>query len=593
MPAQIDWKAEDEQAWGEFEPDNGPAPGGRRPSRRLRLIVLAVVVVAGLATVAYWQVSRFLDSSASEVEEALLDSHALVMEAAANGDGDLVRDLILDRLEEWTEASVLLAEQGLWLDRQPLDLYLAESTSPPVTEVTLDPALDQAVVTMTVTYRVGANEAAADTVRLRQLFAYRYRDERWLLNPPTGAFWGSREATSGRYLTLSYPERDADLGRRLAADLEAALGQACHTVAMMDCGDDLHLVVDLLADPAVLVELADPAWQLSGGQSINLPTPTLVGLPEGESAYRAIYRGYAQRVVSRLVARQTMLAETTSPLVALALSERILQRLGLQAGTGTPGLIIYDGQTVVGRLETLWNNETPAAALQKQDAAQLNVILVDFLVERWSDIPETEMLRALAQSGSWQEWLRRLAPDKNDGMLHDAWENYIAEHNPRITAPAWPDELVLMMCDQGVIGSASLYQYDPTTKVITKVLSGREFIRMERLPDGNGVKLTEQLISQAGQRTYLWRDGRLSPYEGEDGQLSGDISMLKRETWARPAQQNDRVALSGDGLWLAELGQGTLILSSLEGGYREVIPHAGQSCRGVAWLQAPAGHFSG
>ncbi|MGD8805646.1 MAG: hypothetical protein PVH65_07330, partial [Chloroflexota bacterium] len=564
MPARIDWKAEDEQAWGEIQPEQETNPGGRRPGRRLRRTILALLLVVVLAAIAYWQVSRFLNNSGDEVEEALLASHALVLQAAADGDDDLLRGLIFDRLQEWTDAQALLVEEGLWLDRRPLDLYLGGGIAPAETEVTLDPALRQAVVTMTLPYQVGGNDPEAAAIRLRQVFFYRYEDERWLLNPPTAAFWGLRQEASGRYLTLSYPERDGELGRRLAADLEAVLGQACHTITMIDCPDDLHLAVDLVANPAVLAELADPAWQLAADWRISLPTPTLVGLPEDAAAYRALYRGYAQRVLARLIAGQTLASETKQPLLALTLMDRILQQLGLQARAESPGPLIFDGQAMAGRLEALWNSDAPLEEQLKREDVQTIGVLVDFLATVWSQTPETEMLRLLALSGSWQEWLQRLAPETGDDAFVDSWERYMAQVHPRQSTQSWPDEVVLLMCDLGVIGSASLYRYDPDAAVMSRVLSGREFIRMEPLPDGDGVLLTEQLLSQAGQRVYLWRNGRLSPYQAEnDRPGSEDMWALQRTSQARPARQNDLAAVSGDGRWLAELGDGVLILSLL------------------------------
>ena len=311
------------------------------------------------------------------------------------------------------------------------------------------------------------------------------------------------------------------------------------------------------------------------------------GLPEDAAAYRALYRGYAQRVLARLIAGQTLASETKQPLLTLTLMDRILQQLGLQARAESPGPLIFDGQAMAGRLEALWNSDAPLEEQLKREDVQTIGVLVDFLATVWSQTPETEMLRLLALSGSWQEWLQRLAPETGDDAFVDSWERYMAQVHPRQSTQSWPDEVVLLMCDLGVIGSASLYRYDPDAAVMSKVLSGREFIRMEPLPDGDGVLLTEQLLSQAGQRVYLWRNGRLSPYQAEnDRPGSEDMWALQRTSQARPARQNDLAAVSGDGRWLAELGDGVLILSLLGDDFRTAIPIAGQACQGLAWVQA-------
>lgn len=301
MPAQFDWKAEDEGNWGDFEPGKMPSTSGWRHSRRLRLLMLAAIATVLAAVIGARQIDRFLDGNADDIEQQLLAAHQLLVDAATSGDGDLVRELIYDRLQEWTDAQVHLVDEGLFLDRYPLELYLVGDAEAAATTVELDPALRQALIEMRVPYQVGNDGSGEDIVRLRHVFSYRLEDDLWLLNPPPAAFWGTRSTTSGRYLTLGYPERDAELGRRLAADLEGLIGQTCFEVEKINCPEGLHLEVNLVTDPAVLAELADPAWQLTGGRSVRLPTPTLVGLPDDEAAYRALYRAYAKLVVARLI----------------------------------------------------------------------------------------------------------------------------------------------------------------------------------------------------------------------------------------------------------------------------------------------------
>jgi hypothetical protein len=338
------------------------------------------------------------------------------------------------------------------------------------------------------------------------------------------------------------------------------------------------------------VELADPAWPLTGGLNVRLPTPTLVGLPEDEAAYRALYRGYAKNVVARLISEQTNLSQTGQPLLGLALVERILQQLGLQDQPSSLAEVNYDGEAAMALLELLWHSETPLTEQLQRTDRRMIATVVAFLATNWSDeVPEAEMIRLMVQSSRPEEWLQRLSPSSSTTAFLDAWQSFQAPGHQAAAAQSWPEEVVLFMCDQGVIGSASLYRYDPAAAVMAKVLSGREFIRMEALPGGDGVLLTEQLISEAGQQSYIWRDGQLAPYEAGSDQtkISGEAIPDRRTgVLARTAQQNNLEALSSDGRWLAELGDGTLILSSIIEGFREEVAHNGRECRAVAWVQA-------
>jgi hypothetical protein len=516
-----------------------------------------------------------------------LDGHRLALEAAEQRDGDLLRALIFDRLPEWTNAQVQLAQQGLFLDRYPLGLYLFGSDPLEPADVEVNPDLRQALVTMTSRYRVGDDVAGADVVQLRQVFAYQYQDDRWLLNPPTGAYWGPIEMTSGRYLTLRFPERDADLSQRLAADLEATISQACNAIEGMNCQGGSRIEVDLVTDPAVLLELLDPAWFLSADPAVDLPAPTLLGLPVDAAGYRVLYRAYAQQIVLRLIAQQTGLTGSDQTLLGLAISELILQRLGLRGGAATPAGVADSGRAVTGRLESLWNNGEPAQDRLTDGDLEFARALASFLAREWSDLPETEMLRLLALSGSEQEWLSRLNPASAEADLIVEWQHFW-DGAQRPAPQDWPDEVVLLMCDQGIVGSSSVYRYDPAEEILSRVLSNREFIRMEALPGGEGVLLTEQLIRQDGLRMYLWREGRLEALERDaDSQLGFDGSTARpRSAQASPLRQNQVRAVSNDGRWQAELGEGTLIITATGDEIRKVVPHGARDCRAVAWVQS-------
>ena len=587
MSSNFDWQAEDEKQWGEFAPEKGRPPGGRLPKRRLLIIGAALLIAVVTAVVVFNRFDQFLDDNAGNVEQDVLRGHNLIIGAAEDGDAELFGDLIFDRLQEWTDAQVLLVERGLLLDREPLNLHLPAGSSPVSTEVKLQPNLREAEVNADYEYRIGSGESGADTVILRQVFSYHLRDDQWLLNPPTGAFWGPWLSTSGRYLTLHYPQRDEQIGQRLAADLEALIGQTCHSVAELNCPADFHFQVELLADPAVLADISDPGWHLSGGRRVVLPTPTVTGLPVDESGYRVLYRAYAQRIAARLVTEQTGLAQNQQAVIGTAILDLVLARLGLLTWPFAPDATPADSDLLLNRARTLWNSDETLQELPDDNDMQPAYALVDFVANEWSAVPAADMLRLLAQASDLQAWLVMLRPAATEHSLSEAYQRYATETRPAVALDAWPDEVVLMMCDQGVVGSANLYQYDPVLELLSIEASGREFIHMEPLPNGDGVVLTELLIRQDGQRTYLWQAGRMAPYEpGTDELGVSESGDSKRSASGRPARQNQISAWSSDGRWLAELGDGFLILSAPAEGFRRLVEYDARDCRAVAWVLA-------
>ncbi|UCG22811.1 MAG: hypothetical protein JSW55_11570 [Chloroflexota bacterium] len=429
MRSRFDWRAEDESKWGDLEPDKGTSSPGRIHRRRLVIIVTALLAIVAGSGVVLGRVEKLLDESSGDAEQAVLAAHDLVLSAAAEGDSELLRDLILDRLHEWTDAQVLLAEEGLLLDRRPFNLYLLPAAAPESVSLDLSASLSQAQVSADYRYRMEAIDSRSDSVVLRQLFNYRHEDDQWLLDPPSGAFWGPRQTTSGRYLTLNYLQRDQQLARRLAADFEGLVGQACHSIAEINCPADLHLSVDMVSDPAKLVELSDPASSLRVGLNVKLPSPTLLGVPVDESGYRALYRAYAARIVTALIGEQAEMTCCEPGLLGIALSELILSRLGIMSWPLEIGATQVNGQDVQAIAEALWKSDPRLENDRSNASWQSAYLLVEFLATSWSAVPPAEMLRLQTQASSPQEWLVSLASTEGETSLNEAWRRFVAQYN--------------------------------------------------------------------------------------------------------------------------------------------------------------------
>ena len=86
MPAQFDWKAEDEKDWGDFEPDMRPGPGGWRPSQRLRRVLLAIVLIAATGVIVISQVTDFLQAFRMGDDRGLRMRCPDLLEAFARGE---------------------------------------------------------------------------------------------------------------------------------------------------------------------------------------------------------------------------------------------------------------------------------------------------------------------------------------------------------------------------------------------------------------------------------------------------------------------------------------------------------------------------
>ncbi|HKZ87341.1 MAG TPA: hypothetical protein VJ793_27260 [Anaerolineae bacterium] len=305
----------------------GPSP----PRRRWWLVLPAPFVVAGIIATAIFAVviSRRVQDTAQSIEKDVLAAHELVRHALAQSDAELFASLLSRGTPGWRAAYEQLFEQGILLDRTAWGLQ-AQAVDPKIVDVTLSPDLQEAEVVSEYAYSVAGGSGATETVRLRHTWVYRFDRQRWLLAAPEGEFWGSWATSEGHWLTLTYSQRDEEIGRRLAGDLDAKLNELCDLPGI-DCPTNWRVHLRLAREPIILSSLVEPEpafarqWNFNlqaNIKNMTLPTPTLIGSPTDEPGYQALYHGYALRV-----ARAALADRVSPPPVWAWQSQRLYQAL--------------------------------------------------------------------------------------------------------------------------------------------------------------------------------------------------------------------------------------------------------------------------
>ncbi len=279
------------------------ASRSRRNRRAMLLIALALFLIAAGAILA---INKRIDDTARPIEKDVLFAHRTVQLAIQQGDSSLFASLLAERTWSWGVAQQDLFVRGLLGDRSPWGLQ-AQSMDPVKTEVHLAPSLTQAEVVSERVYIAPTGNGQKDTLHLRQTSVYRFEDDRWLFAPSDEDFWGEQLTHAGRFLTLTFPERDEAIARRLAGDLDATLEAVCRALTDALCPLQ-HVTVRLDSAVTSLKDVfagqSDPFFgigQSSPGKLINLPTPTLVGLPLDDDGYRALVQGYAAQIAQAMM----------------------------------------------------------------------------------------------------------------------------------------------------------------------------------------------------------------------------------------------------------------------------------------------------
>lgn len=535
MTDNFDWQTEDDGGWDtlEAQPQRTTPP----PKRPWPALLVVLVLLATAALVIYWQFNRRIETLTATIEADVLSSHNLVNRAVAGQDMELLAPLLSAREPGWTNTYEKLLTQGLFYDRAPFYLPLAAANEA-YTDLSV---ADEAYIRMEVAPDMNAAELhflqehtlglGEESVMLEHTAVYRRGRTRWLLAPPDADFWGDWQTTELDRLTLIYPQRDTAVAQQLAEDVTAVLDNVCRQSSPQTCPADLRLTLRLDTDPATLLAMADPANLYDGNLRLNLPTPTLVGLPIDEAGYQAMAKGYGAAVAATLI---TYLAEwdccAHAP-VYQAFLEYQLSQMGLRPWPVTPATharIINSGAN----LDTLFNfwRESSFQPLLAADGWQLYAF-VDFFMRQPAAPQAMAILTSFNKPQTLSQWLAGLVgAQQEEGnmvqelLLRDWWlfahTQLVANQGP-LPIPL-PDQDLLLTCstDLSEMVTTTLYRYQLATKTWQVEYSVDGLLFSSPLPGDEAVILQTVPLNAELFKPLLWRDGIGLPAVSQDYPVS-------------------------------------------------------------------------
>jgi len=408
----------------------------------------------------------------------------------------------------------------------PATLAVEAAADENAAAITLSPDLNEAVVTIDQPYELPDGAV----VTLQQTTIYRRGNERWLLAPPTAEFWGQWQSAAGPYLTLLFPQRDAEIAQTLVADLNEDIERACTTLADLDCSLDLHLSIRLDDDPATLASLGVTLGALERAREsediLELPTPTLVGLPVGDdaetrgAAYDVLRRGYARHVLAAVIAEATGWECCDDRLLFQVLLEYQLGQLGLldrPVGAAEYRQVLEaqmrlsDVGRILSRQEDDPGGETPWQAR----------VAVDFLVNAVPDVSVARMQRLITRTSSFNRFLASVWPNSAAGETppadpETAWWPYAYERSAvaasdEAPVPSPDGDLYLACTSVGATQRPEpslLFRYLPDEGRWHELYRLDGFIWMTGLRNPDALLLQEFALESEAWQTSLWREGR-------------------------------------------------------------------------------------
>ena len=429
----FDWRTGDKEGDWEQGAPAVKADGAHFRKRGWRwLLALGLLLMAGAAGFFLWRRSQNQVRETTAVVTAdVLSSYDLAQRAASTGDEELLVTVLSGRDPQWTSAQRRMLRRELLFGRAARVFGLEPLSSPAVESVRLSPDLREARLLATQRYSVAAGRGLTQTVILSQTLVFRRGPQRWFYSPPDQAFWDALATVREERLVLTYPGRDRNVAVALAVELDQALEQMCAS-GWVTCPPGRVATVRLATDAASVLRLWETDATLTAGKESVLPAPSLVGVPAGEVAYQALFRGYASHVLATTAGELLDYRCCRKALFHQALLDRLLNDLGVRPWPVAPDDYVRFAANPVpmGRIDDFWRapgiGRPPSAHERLQARA-----FVTFLESVYGVEPAEQHRLLLEAEGFWG-WMREMSGVAvgREEAIGEAWRRFLENPPP-------------------------------------------------------------------------------------------------------------------------------------------------------------------
>jgi hypothetical protein len=539
--SNFEWRQEDEE-W--TDSPQQPTPESPKTYRRLFMVFIITVVFLTAGYVVYQQVVRQLQETESAIQADILASHNIVQTATINGDSELLLSVLSGRLPSWTTAQKEALAAGVLYDRKAWGLD-AVNNAPVIlseddieTPFTLTTSLDltEAQLKFPIAYQFTTAPGITETVVLSQTAVFRLGARSWLLAPPISDFWGEWLTYEGKYLTLMYPARDTEIAERLALDLEAIVKQICADVALSNCAEAAPFTLRLDSNPESLVDSVDILAQLTTHSFVNMPAPTLFGLPTDDTAYEALLRAYAVPLGTAVYVDIFEWACCHAPVFQVLVNYK-LSELDI-----VPWPVTADDHIRALREDRNFSSLTDYWRSNQTDGAESIWFLstaIDFIFQQYPDLSSTSLLATIPEKVYVENWLRDAFAQSGYQLgsmqdilqtLQSDWWNFaytqtlLTQDNeePPISLPAQDIVLNCMSNTNFDLNTTmSLHRFNLEANDWQEILNFYGFISFNPFINDDGIVIQSLDFNETNQwQTEIWA------FDGERTVLNNDEEMF-------------------------------------------------------------------
>ncbi len=293
MKARFEWQTDEDDPLDQSD-DTQAAASPRKKLGCTAAIILVSVVTIFLLT---WSIKRRQSNTLGKIREEIILAFELQQTALMKNDSELFRLTLSSSDTLWRQEQKRLFDEGLFYGG------LADGAEP---LLTLSPDLRTAELTYTRSYPSEVGVTGFSDIELLHTATYRLEEKRWLQSAPEASFWGAWQDLDGSLITITTPERDVELAKRLLMELDFAIRSMCAGVEAENiygvalCEEQLPLRVLLNNDVKTLYTLTGEPVTPDDEYDYELPAPTLVGLPIDEKDYETYFKVYTRPLLHRL-----------------------------------------------------------------------------------------------------------------------------------------------------------------------------------------------------------------------------------------------------------------------------------------------------
>lgn len=456
---QLDWQ--DDQ-----EPSHKPKLSSKWKWRGLMLVMLLLIGAGGFL---YWQTEKRVSAATEATKNDIIDTHMLMMATAGEGDVDLFKANLSGSDVNWTDEQITAVSEQQFFMRQSYQLMFRSAgppNKPTLDDITLSNNFMAAEVRYTQPYIVDLTGGITETVTLAYTAVYRQGTDRWLYAPPRRDFWGDWKTYSYSHLEIAALEREDELISEYGPRLNRYIQQLCVGGGFV-CDDDWQLQVRFAPDEQL--GFGNTRFDLireDASTQLNLPTPTLIGIPEETAVTDPLFNQYTQIVLFKAMAELAgyeccQARHLFNEVVAKQLSELGIRPFPITTEDYTAVYNEWDQLAV----RQLWYSpvSTPLESLHAQ-------IAFAYIQAEQPTITNADLIEGISQQDDFDylDWLEQFFGEayRADGVFEAQLEQFILSQSTYAkTEPltSLPTADIQLQCQDNFRRLLALHKYDLQT----------------------------------------------------------------------------------------------------------------------------------